>query len=400
MLKRTVNAIRIDIKGKMAAYLELKKKELKEAGIKKGTVRKKINELKAEINKLKPKVRDNKCSDKELIFYKKNKISLYYKQNKLNKINFRIKKLQNIIKNKIYSIGFGSKKMFRKQYLLKENNYKSHEKWYNDYLKARDKNIFYLGSGDESAGNQLCQLQYSKETDEFTLKLRKEKNYSLEKENYLYIKNVNFKYMGDLIKQKIIQGGEALSYRFHRINNKWYFQCMFSISFEDYSTRSSYGVIGLDYNDGFIELSETSEDGNLINLKHYPLDFHGTGNKAKNEIRNVVKDIAEYALTKGKDIVIEELDFVEAKAGAEKGKNEYEKNFNRMLHAFDYHRYIETMENCCHRKRINLIKVNPCNTSKIGKEKYSGFKKLTVHQAASYVIARRGQGFKDKLKTA
>ena len=41
--------------------------------------------------------------------------------------------------------------------------------------------------------------------------------------------------------------------------------------------------------------------------------------------------------------------------------------------------------------------VNPRNTSKIGKQKYSDRMKLSAHQAASFVIARKGQGFVDKL---
>lgn len=41
--------------------------------------------------------------------------------------------------------------------------------------------------------------------------------------------------------------------------------------------------------------------------------------------------------------------------------------------------------------------VNPKNTSKIGKQKYSERMKLSAHQSASYVIARKGQGFVDKL---
>ena len=68
-----------------------------------------------------------------------------------------------------------------------------------------------------------------------------------------------------------------------------------------------------------------------------------------------------------------------------------------MLHKFDYSRYKTTLNNCCHRRKVNLIRVNPKNTSKIGKQKYSDRMKLSVHQASSYVIARKGQGFVDKL---
>ena len=68
-----------------------------------------------------------------------------------------------------------------------------------------------------------------------------------------------------------------------------------------------------------------------------------------------------------------------------------------MLHKFDYSRYQTVLENGSHRKKVEVIKANPKNTSKIGKQKYSERMKLSVHQAASYVIARRGQGYQDKL---
>ena len=57
---------------------------------------------------------------------------------------------------------------------------------------------------------------------------------------------------------------------------------------------------------------------------------------------------------------------------------------------------IDTMKNTCHRMHICLTMVKAYDTSKIGKKKYCEKKKLNVHQAASYVIARRGQGFFDK----
>ena len=68
-----------------------------------------------------------------------------------------------------------------------------------------------------------------------------------------------------------------------------------------------------------------------------------------------------------------------------------------MLHKFDYSRYKNVLANCSHRKKVELIMVNPKHTSKIGKQKYSDRMKLSVHQAASYVIARKGQGYMDKL---
>ena len=44
---------------------------------------------------------------------------------------------------------------------------------------------------------------------------------------------------------------------------------------------------------------------------------------------------------------------------------------------------------------VDVIKVDPKNTSKIGKEKYTKIKGLSVHYCAAYVINRKGMGFVD-----
>ena len=44
---------------------------------------------------------------------------------------------------------------------------------------------------------------------------------------------------------------------------------------------------------------------------------------------------------------------------------------------------------------VDVIKVDPKNTSKIGKEKYTKIKGLSVHYCAAYLINRRGMGFVD-----
>lgn len=57
---------------------------------------------------------------------------------------------------------------------------------------------------------------------------------------------------------------------------------------------------------------------------------------------------------------------------------------------------MKTFESCCYKRDVCLRKVNPAYTSKIAKQKYCDKKKLVIHQGASYVIARKGQGFVDK----
>ena len=136
---------------------------------------------------------------------------------------------------------------------------------------------------------------------------------------------------------------------------------------------------------------------NLICQKHYDLKYHGCGTKAENEVRNTVHEICVYAKRRGKDIAIEDLSFKKTKSKTGKAKSAPGKTYNRMMHLFDYRRYMDTMGNTCHRMHVYLNIVKAYNTSKIGKKKYCDRKKLNVHQAASYVIARRGQGFSDKM---
>ena len=188
-----------------------------------------------------------------------------------------------------------------------------------------------------------------------------------------------------------------ITHKPRNVGKKWYLQVQFTLEYTDYETRTTNGVFGLDYNDGFIEVSETDENGNLIGQYHYDLRYHGTGKKAKTEIEQVVSQIVNVGKRKGKSIVIEDLNFKNTKAKQTKGKTKKGKAYNRMLHKFDYSRYKRTLENCSHRKKVELILVNPKYTSKIGKQKYSERMKLSVHQAASYVIARKGQGYLDRF---
>lgn len=406
LLKRTVNSIRFDVQGRMKSLIELKKTELKQVLVKISVKEDKIADIKAKLDAMKPKAVANALTNSELERYRNLKTSLYWQKNKLNKLKQRKDKLEYQISNKFYGMCYGSKMMFDKQYRLAGNGYKTHEKWHNDFVKARDKNIFYLGSSDESFGNQMCRLRYNAVTDAFTLDIRKEYKYCKSSkvcDKYVSIGGLDFKYMKDELiaisasYDTTGNGGHPLSYRFHRVGNRWYLQVMFEQSFENYRTVSKYGAIGLDYNDGFIELSETDESGNLTHQKHYDLKYHGTGTRAEAEIRDVIADVVGYAENRCKDVVIEDLDFRRTKAKQTASNKRKGKQYNRMLHIFDYHRYKQTLQNTGFNHRVNVVMVNPKNTSKIGKQKYCNSKKLNIHQAASYVIARRGQGYMDKL---
>ena len=55
------------------------------------------------------------------------------------------------------------------------------------------------------------------------------------------------------------------------------------------------------------------------------------------------------------------------------------------------------MESVAYRNRVVLTKVNPARTSLLAERIYCKPMKLNIHTGASYVIARRGQGYKDAV---
>lgn len=70
-----------------------------------------------------------------------------------------------------------------------------------------------------------------------------------------------------------------------------------------------------------------------------------------------------------------------------------------MLHSLAYRQFIDIIESAAYRNNVTLIKVNPAWTSWLAEKLYCPTMKLNVHVGASYVIARRGQGYKDTVKS-
>ena len=121
----------------------------------------------------------------------------------------------------------------------------------------------------------------------------------------------------------------------------------------------------------------------------------GSGNKTENDILLIINKLTELAIYTGKDIVIEDLNFLKTKSKATKGKSEKGKKYNEMLHSLAYRIFLNRTEQICNRKNVGLIKVNPAWTSWIAKNKFCDKMKLNIHTGASFVIARRGMNIKE-----
>ena len=393
LLKRTVNSLYYDVNGRISALKALKKHELKQLKHQITALMKREKKLKKQINTIKKRASLNKIVDAELIVYRKCKTRLFYLQRKLNK-----KRMQLVVRtealNQRLKLCFGTKQLFNAQYHLSDNGFKSHTGWYNAFIKNRDKNIFYMGSRDETCGNQMMQLLPNIKTGGFDIRLRQEKDFATNG-NYV-LGHCDFCYLKDELLSMLLFEEFPLTVRFKRRNNQWYLQVVVAVKTAKACTTTSNGTLGLDYNEGFLELAETDSSGNLMGLQHFDL-IGDSATTRNNALCVVVKEIAKQAVAKGKTVVIEDLNFNTTKSKTIPAISRSGKRYNRMIHQLDYSRYKDRMSQTGIKFGVDVLLIDPQNTSKIAKQKYCQTKKLTTHQGASYVIARRGQGFTDRL---
>ena len=266
---------------------------------------------------------------------------------------------------------FGTKK------LLKRNKL--------EFLEKRDNQIVYIGDKNDSKGNQQFQLFYNKKYNNFTYKIRLENKY-IKNSKYIYgsfiIKDNNAKRV--ILKTLNNPKSNSLTFRIIRKNNLLHLQIMYRTG-SRFKTLSSHGVLGVDFNKGFITISEIDEKGKLLNLDRINYIHKGRAGVTKNSMHHLVKDLVDIAIKSGKDIVIEDLKSLDKK----KQEKTERKQYNRMINTLKFGKFRQFLETRCDKLGVVLSLINPYNTSKIAANKYCNNMKLNIHSGASYVIARR-----------
>ena len=380
--KRTANSIIKTVQGRINSIKELKKSEIEQKEYKLEKLSKKLEKLTPVLLDLKLKAKENNIED--LIKYRNFKTKVAFMKIRKDKLVNKIKSLNYQLKTNKFKITFGTKKLFRQD--LEE------------FLNKRDNQIIFLGSKDETACNQTFQLKYISKINQFIIKMRKDFKYKNKKgeERYAYGKcffNSHSKLLREILKSK----DSPLTYRIIKRNNKYYLQCIFEIDNKNtILTRKNHGVIGIDFNKGFVTISQTNKYGHLVKTDKMKYRF-GSGNKTENDILLIINKLTELAIYTGKDIVIEDLNFLKTKSKTTKGKSGKGKEYNKMLHSLAYRMFLNRTEQICNRKNVGLIKVNPAWTSWIAKNKFCDEMKLNIHTGASFVIARRGMNIKDVI---
>jgi len=281
---------------------------------------------------------------------------------------------------------FGSRKLFNAQHHLEENALGSHAEWRDAWTAKRSSQFFVLGSKDESSGCQGCVLTHLGD-DRFLVRLRL---------NGAIRRWVSFEARFAWGAEHLVEAlrvKQAISYRFLYDEKGWRIFATTKALDKPAQSRLATGCVGVDLNVGFVAVSQTDRFGNLVDAFNVPLPLAGTSlHQAKTAIAECVKVIVAHAARAGKPLSIERLDFAKKKVQlsyASAGRQ-------RMLSSFAYRAFERILLARSHDAGVEVRRVNPAYSSKIGRQKYARRYGLSVHLAAALVLARRAQRFRDR----
>ena len=295
------------------------------------------------------------------------KLRLFWTQMKLNKLN------QLIANGLKLNLTFGTK------HLLKTNKQK--------FFAKRDNQVVYIGDKNETCGNQQFQLQFNSKYNRFDYKLRLENKWVSDSEKYIFgsfvLKNKEAK--KDILKTLSDKKSNPLTYRILKRESNLYLQIIYRREVIDI-TRTNHGILGVDFNKGFISVSEIDSGGDLKSLTRYNYLHTGKATKTKTSMLELVAKLVTQATNIGKDIIIEDLVSLDSN---KKQKKTTSKDYNRMINSLKFGLFKRCLLSKATKEGVTLHSVNPYNTSKIAQKRYTNRMKLNVHDAASYVIARR-----------
>jgi len=158
------------------------------------------------------------------------------------------------------------------------------------------------------------------------------------------------------------------------------------------------GVLGVDVNSDpyHLALAVVSPDGNLI--RHLTLSLEEVDrapNKGAKELAlwKVAHQVVAVAEEHGVAIATEKLKYLrKSRRGDGSGRH-----FRRREHRFAYRSLLEKIHSLAQRRGVEVLEVNPQDTSTIGMLKYAPSLHLSKDVAAAYVIGRRALGFEEKL---
>ena len=252
--------------------------------------------------------------------------------------------------------------------------------------KRRNRRMQISGRKDCRYGNWV--FRYDIETK--TLEYRSMTDWG---GNRICFQDVTFPYGQEWIESWLHERKGAIAWEIIDCGNAWQIRCILTKELENMNGYYGDGAIGIDINYDHIAMTETDQNGNLLHHKIFHYDMEGKkSGQIKHQISEALEKVFQYADRQHKPITAENIKSIQR-------KKFYDKHRKR-------HRHISMFASACIRElltskavkyHIGVKFVHPAYTSKAGKMRYLRRYGLTIHEAAAFCIARRGQGFKESI---
>ncbi|MGK7946507.1 MAG: IS200/IS605 family accessory protein TnpB-related protein, partial [Microcystaceae cyanobacterium] len=406
---RQFNSIRIFLQGKIKSRTECYQSQIKD-------LEEQIKQLKKSIKNLTNRVKLEKLNAQKTASPKRKDYpacsldprkktprgqslaKLHYKKRKLHRLQAKLNSLQTYPPQLI----FGSRKLWKSQFNLEANGYASHEEWLKDWQTRRHQEFNYVGSKDEKAGCQNCQL-----TADGTLaitippclidKYQHHPNYQIiNRTAKIVIENVKFPYGQETINWAL-DNQQALSYRFVHKKDKWYIFVTTEQIEVPYQSHRKNGALGIDFNPNCVGWAYIDSEGNLQDKGQIRFNLADRSTEQTTAtLGDVCQVLVDVALKYQCPIALERLDFQQKK----RKLGETSIKYARMLSNFAYRKFQQVLASRCERMGIELISLNPAYSSLIGMTKFMSMYGLDSSMASGLVLARRAFRLSERLPSS
>lgn len=319
-------------------------------------------------------------------------------KNCLGRLIFRLDRLIKLLyslKNNMKSVVFGTRKLLKARNTV--NEYKdNHSVWMKEWEQSRYRKMTISGRKDAKSGNFVFTYTPDTKCLHFTTPngVAVEINdlwfpYGQDKVEKAATSQFN---MSSELKKK---HGNAIAWSIEDHDEYYIFKCILEIPLNPNKNHSKAdGLLGVDLNNNHIAWSNINKKGQLIKSGVFGFNFEG---KASGQIIKIIEaeavGLVDLAVELKKPIAIEKIDTTKSKVSNPYGN----KKANRKMSMFAYKKFISAIKNRAEKMGVAVFEVNPAYTSQIGKIKYMKRLGISIHQAASFVIARRAMGFKEKF---
>jgi predicted transposase len=285
---------------------------------------------------------------------------------------------------------WGGKKLFGQLRKAKKKKDRKKIRELEQLWQDKRKGEVYARGDKSKDGNPNLRIFYSGKGRKFFLRI------TLGFHRFIFIPF----FLGKKYRQKLLaelkKTNCVYSVRIIRRNGRYFIHITLEEQLPQPRIGFDHGALGIDLNafPAHIAISEIDKQGNLLATHKImtPHLYDSRANKRTWWRGEYARQLTQLANDTGKALILENLSFqLPCK------KNIKSKKLRRILSNFSYKAQKQAIVRQFARKAILTRQVFAGYTSIIGKLKYQKMFSLSVHNAAAFVIARRGLGFKEKL---